>query len=213
MRYENFKPDYHKPAIFSAQTYGTKTIVELDHSDLDLDEVMDVFKTLIVGMGYNMESFNQWVIEMADELKENQPQPNYDDEYQYLRHSTDDKPHWDWDDVEGPEESIEEARNKRMDIIGQNGNEGTHYYKDSEGFENYEDDYDEYGERIKPNKVLIDAKKQYDEQMKNEDNPISQTEYNLRRDKLAEELKKEYKKRKAKSVKDWEDTFDLGGNE
>lgn len=183
MRYENFKPDYHKPAIFSAQTYGTKTIVELDHSDLDLDEVMDVFKTLIVGMGFNSDSFKQWVLEMAEEYKEeeNDKWDDVDNEFENLRHSTDDKPHWDWDDVEGPEEDEEEGRNKRMDIIGQNGNEGTHYYKDSDGFENYQFD--------KPNNVLIDAKKQYDEQMK------------------------QSKKRKAKSVKDWEDNFDLGGQE
>ena len=190
MRYENFTTGFNKPAIFSAQTYGTKTIVELDHSDLDLDEVMDVFKTLIVGMGYNSDSFKQWVLEMAEEYKEeeNDKWDEVDNEFENLRHSTDNKPNWDWDDVEGPEEYTEEDE-KRMDIIGQNGNEGTHYYKDSEGFESYEDDYDEYGERNKPNKVLIDAKKQYDEQMK------------------------QSKKRKAKSVKDWEDESDLGGHE
>ena len=40
-----------------------------------------------------------------------------------------------------------------------------------------------------PNEVLIDAKKQYDAQIK------------------------QSKKRKAKSVKDWEDEFEIGGNE
>ena len=192
MDYENFKTGFNKPAIFSAQTYGTKTIVELDHSDLDLDEVMDAFKTLIVGMGYNMDLFNQWVKEMADELREDEPQPNYDEEYQNLRHSTDNKPHWDWDDVEGPEEYTEEDE-KRMDIIGQNGNEGTHYYKDSDGFEDYQFDKVKYS------------------------NPISQTEYNLNRDKMAEELKTESKKvsskKKKKTVEDWEDEFELGGHE
>ena len=192
MNYENFKTGFNKHAIFTAETYGTKTTVEIDHSDLSLDEVMDAFKTLIVGMGYNMDSFNQWVKEMADELREGEPQPNYDEEYQNLRHSMDDKPHYDWDDIEGLEEDCgcinyeededdEEVRNKRMDVIGQNGNEGTHYYKDSDGFEDYQWDG--------PNNVLIDAKKQYDEQIK------------------------QSKKRKAKSVKDWEDNFDLGGQE
>ena len=60
MRYENFRKDFNKTAIFSAQTYGTKTTVELDHSDLDLDEVMDVFQTLIVGMGYDIDSQIVW---------------------------------------------------------------------------------------------------------------------------------------------------------
>ena len=161
MRYENFTTGFNKPAIFSAQTYGTKTTVELDHSDLDLNEVMDVFKTLIVGMGYNSDSFKQWVLEMAEEYKEeeNDKWDDVDNEFENLRHSTDNKPHWDWDDVEGPQDYTEEDE-KRMDIIGQNGNEGTHYYKDSDGFENYQFD--------KPNEVLIDAKKQYDEQMKKE---------------------------------------------
>ena len=93
MRYENFTTGFNKPAIFSAQTYGTKTIVELDHSDLDLDEVMDVFKTLIVGMGYNSDSFKQWVLEMAEEYKEeeNDKWDDVDNEFENLRHSTDNK--------------------------------------------------------------------------------------------------------------------------
>ena len=184
MNYENFKTGFNKHAIFTAETYGTKTTVDIDHSDLSLDEVMDAFKTLIVGMGYNIDLFNQWVKEMADELRESEPQPNYDEEYQDLRHSTDDRPHWNWD---------EDKSEKRMDIIGQNGNEGTHYYKDSDGFENYQFDKVKYS------------------------NPISQTEYNLNRDKMAEELKTESKKvsskKKKKTVEDWEDNFDLGGHE
>ena len=192
MRYENFKPDYNKTAIFSAQTYGTKTTVEVDHSDLDLDEVMDVFQTLINGMGYHSDAFKQWVMERAEEYKEEENDKWDDDnEFENLRHSTDDKPHWDWDDVEGPQDYTEEDE-KRMDIIGQNGNEGTHYYKDSDGFENY----------------------QFDE---NKKEPISQLEYNLRRDKMAEELKMESKKvaskKKKKTVQDWEDEFEIGGNE
>ena len=70
MDYENFKTGFNKAAIFTAQTYGTKTTVEVDHSDLSLDEVMDAFQTLIIGMGYHENSFKNWVIERAQEYNE-----------------------------------------------------------------------------------------------------------------------------------------------
>jgi len=114
--------DMKKPAIFSAQTYGTKTTVEIDHSDLNVDEVMDAFQTLIVGMGYSLDSWKEWIMETAAEYQEEEDEKWNDvkasmeqDEQRYenLRHSTD------------------EAE-KRMDIIGQNGNDGLHYGIDDE---------------------------------------------------------------------------------
>ena len=62
------------PAIFSAQTYGTKTTVEIDHCDLDLDEVMNAFQTLIVGMGYSNDALKHWVLEKAEEYRDDEPQ-------------------------------------------------------------------------------------------------------------------------------------------
>lgn len=184
MNYEKFNPNWNKPAIFTAQTYGTKTTVEIDHSDLDLDEVMDAFQTLINGMGYHSDAFKQWVLERAEEY--NEEDKDYiatlkqdDERFENLRHyfpkvNENDKPHYDWDET---------STNERMDVIGQNGNEGTHYFKDSDGFENYQNknetkcycghtDYCDCGpeedniEWPKPNDTLIDAKKQYDEQLK-----------------------------------------------
>jgi hypothetical protein len=170
MNYENFKSGFNKPTIITGQQYGTKISVELDHSDTELDELMDAFETLVIGLGYHPDSWKQWIVDRADEYK------NDDKELE-------NRPHFDWD---------EQAANERMDIIGQNGNDGTHYFKDSEGFEwgdepedDYivsleqdedryaatqedEDEFDDYGMRIPPNKVLIDAKKQYDEQIKKE---------------------------------------------
>lgn len=70
MSYENFRTGFNKPAIFSAQTYGTKTTVEIDHSDLDLNEVMEAFQTLIIGMGYSNDSLKHWVLEKADGYNE-----------------------------------------------------------------------------------------------------------------------------------------------
>jgi len=114
--------DMKKPAIFTAQTYGTKTSVEIDHSDLSVDEVMDAFQTLIVGMGYSLDFWKEWIMETAAEYQEEEDEKWNDvkasmeqDEQRYenLRHSTD------------------EAE-KRMDIIGQNGNDGLHYGIDDE---------------------------------------------------------------------------------
>lgn len=70
MGYENFTTGYNKPAIFTAQTYGTKTTIEIDHSDLDINEVMDAFQTLIIGMGYSNDAIKHWVLERADEYNE-----------------------------------------------------------------------------------------------------------------------------------------------
>ena len=66
----NFTTGFNKPSTFTAQTYGTKTTVEVDHSDLSLDEVMDAFQTLLIGMGYHENSFKNWVTERAVEYNE-----------------------------------------------------------------------------------------------------------------------------------------------
>ena len=137
MDYENFKTGFNKAAIFTAQTYGTKTPVEVDHSDLSLDEVMDAFQTLIIGMGYHENSFKNWVTERAveynetdaEDLKEKLEAWKFEDDDNTLRHAY-------LKDSEGYESLNEleddffgglEFDEKRMDIIGQNGNEGLHY--------------------------------------------------------------------------------------
>ena len=196
MDYENFKTGFNKAAIFTAQTYGTKTTVEVDHSDLSLDEVMDVFQTLIIGMGYHENSFKKWVIERAQEynetdaedLKEKLEAWKFDDEsddivlrHRYLK------------DSEGYE-SLDELENdffggldfdeKRMDIIGQNGNEGLHYRATKEDEDEFSDDggfdgkpHFEWGDEPededlfegdvwKPNQKLVEANERYKSEVK-----------------------------------------------
>ena len=127
MDYENFKTGFNKAAIFTAQTYGTKTTVEVDHSDLSLDEIMDAFQTLIIGMGYHENSFKKWVIERAEEynetdaeeLKEKLEAWKFEEDYNGQ--------FGDWKNETPSIEDDEDESNKRMDIIGQNGNEGLHY--------------------------------------------------------------------------------------
>ena len=187
----------NKPSKFTAETYGTKIKVKIDHSDLSLDEVMDVFQTLIIGMGYHENSFKNWVIERANEynetdaedLKEKLEAWKFDDEsddivlrHRYLK------------DSEGYE-SLDELENdffgtydseaeKRMDIIGQNGNDGLHYRATQEdedefskdgGFDGKphfewgdepEDDNLFEGDEWKPNQKLVEANERYKKEVK-----------------------------------------------
>lgn len=62
--------DFIKPTIITAQQYGTKVSIEIDHSDTDIDELMDAFQTIIVGLGYHDSSWKQWIVNRADEYKE-----------------------------------------------------------------------------------------------------------------------------------------------
>lgn len=131
MNYENFRQGFEKPSIFTAQQYGTKVSVEVDHSDMDLDEVMDAFQTLIIGMGYHESSFKNWVIDRADEYRETDAEDlkekleawKFEDS---VRHQYENR-----EELENDFFGEYDESDKRMDIIGQNGNEGLHY--DEEG--------------------------------------------------------------------------------
>jgi hypothetical protein len=209
MDYENFKTGFNKAAIFTAQTYGTKTTVEVDHSDLSLDEVMDAFQTLIIGMGYHENSFKNWVIERANEynetdaedLKEKLEAWKFEDDDIVLRHGyyenreeLENDFFGPMDDSEGNERNIdaveemkkyaEEEMEKRMDIIGQNGNEGLHYratdedeseFSNDGGFDGKphfewgdvpEDDNLFEGDEWKPNQKLVEANERYKSEVK-----------------------------------------------
>jgi hypothetical protein len=70
MNLNNFKTDWNKPTIITAQQYGTKVSVELDHSDTSLDELMDAFKTLAVGLGYHSDTWKGWILDRAADYQE-----------------------------------------------------------------------------------------------------------------------------------------------
>jgi hypothetical protein len=167
---------------------------------------MDVFQTLLIGMGYHENSFKNWVINRADEYRETDTE-NLKEQLEAWKFEDDDN------DFFG---SYDESE-KRMDIIGQNGNEGLHYdnentyratqededeFSDDGGFdgkphfewgdEPEEDTEDLFeGDEWKPNQKMVEANERYKSEVK----------------------KMNTKKRKAKSVKEWEDEIDLGGNE
>lgn len=149
------------PAKFTATMYGKTVTIEMDHSDIDLTELMEIFKGLAIASGFENESWNSVIKELSAEIHDNEREDlkeklnewkNEDDDvYTDLRHNTpkDGLDEWkakngfgSWTaDSEGHEfkefgdeddEVIEDEdeMNKRMDIIGQNGNEGTHYQYD-----------------------------------------------------------------------------------
>jgi hypothetical protein len=144
--------DFMKPTIITAQQYGTKVSVEIDHSDTSIDELFDAFQTICIGLGYHENSFKNWITERAEEyietdaedLKEKLEAWKFEEDYTGQFE--------DWKN-ETPKVNEEEENDffgsydeseKRMDIIGQNGNEGLHYRATQED----EDEFDDYGARI-----------------------------------------------------------------
>jgi hypothetical protein len=81
MNYEKFNPHYHKPAKFTGEAYGVKTSVEHDHSDLDIDQLMDAFETIAIGLGYHKDSWKQWILDRADEYRNEEFEENFSFEF------------------------------------------------------------------------------------------------------------------------------------
>jgi hypothetical protein len=198
----NFTTDMNKPSKFTAETYGTKIKVKIDHSDLSLDEVMDAFQTLIIGMGYHENSFKNWVIERADEYRETDAEDlkekleawKFEDDDNELRHhnsfwqgyeaSKKDSEGYESGELENDFFGQIDESEKRMDIIGQNGNEGLHYratHEDEDEFskdggfdgkahfewgDEPEDDNLFEGDEWKPNQKLAEANERYKSEVK-----------------------------------------------
>ena len=62
--------DFVKPTIITGQQYGTKISVEIDHSDTDIDELFDAFRTLVIGLGYSDTTWKQCIMERAEEYND-----------------------------------------------------------------------------------------------------------------------------------------------
>jgi len=89
--------DMRKPTTFTVKHYDKTITIEIDHSDVDFNEVMEVFESLTIAMGFSKDSFRDWVKESGDEFtqedeeeaeryKANLPKQ---DSFHNLRHSTD----------------------------------------------------------------------------------------------------------------------------
>ena len=52
------------------KTYDLTISVEISRDDLTIDEYLDVFKGLLIQAGFNIQTFDHAILEMASELKE-----------------------------------------------------------------------------------------------------------------------------------------------
>jgi len=190
---------------FTATMYGKTVTIELDHSDFDLSELMEIFKGLTIASGFEMSSWNNVIKSLSadihdtetEDLKEklNEWKNEADDnEWKDLRHNTTNDGLDEWkarngfgsptgdsdvrkhylkdsegyesmDELEndffGPWGSVEEEIvNDRMNIIGQNGNEGTHY--DDEELVWGNEDEDTNGDELKDYKGIHITHPTYD---------------------------------------------------
>ncbi len=101
MNFENFKTTHNRPAKFTGEAYGIKISIDHDHSDLNIDELMDAFETIAIGLGYHKDSWKNWIIDRANEYQEEENEK--------------------WESVSDLEDDFfGEWDEKRMDIIGQN---------------------------------------------------------------------------------------------
>lgn len=167
MRNYNFG-DMAKHSIFTAQHYGTKISVEIDHSDLDLDEVMESFKTLVVGMGYSLDTWKQWIMETAEQYQEEENEKwddvsaamEHDEErYENLRHNTDDS------DFRFDGELITQAEyNRRRDKMAEDMKNLSDW--DNTIGDGLEDD-EELPEWMQPNENLKNAVEEFRKEVKN----------------------------------------------
>ena len=51
------------------ETYGKKYSVETDYDDLTIEDYFDFFKGLLVQATFNQTTINDYIIELADELR------------------------------------------------------------------------------------------------------------------------------------------------
>lgn len=210
--------DFIKPTIITAQQYGTKVSVELNHSDTDIDELFDAFQTICVGLGYHESAWKQWIVDRADEYKEEameeamyEPSPELKrvaEEYVNLLREQE------IDEALAYHNAHEEGFDVDSNDGGFDGNPhkkdtGTTYFSVPVNFYTDED-----GKKIYDYEGMAD---QFEEQLSELDEDIvvmcSVETREKPNENLVKAVKKYNKKRKAKSVKEHEAEFDLGGSE
>ena len=81
MNFENFKTTHNRPAKFTGEAYGIKISIDHDHSDLIIDEMMDAFETIAIGLGYHKDSWKQWILDRADEYRNEEFEENFSFEF------------------------------------------------------------------------------------------------------------------------------------
>jgi hypothetical protein len=233
--------DFAQPTILKGTQYGTTITIELDHSDTSIDEVMDGMLTIVYGLGYLPSTINEWIKQKAKDIYDDEhaivKQTLIDsdiltEEDELVWGNEEELPTECWcgsrercDCISEPNDNDEYSDfvdsnwdEDRIDIIGQNGNEGTHYglatdedidecelnelsevselndkpYFDwDEGIQNADDDneFDDYGMRIQPNDKLKAAAQRYSDEVKAKHTPIKLDKKLVKRGKI-KDLKK-----------------------
>lgn len=59
-----------QPTKVTAEQWGRKVSIELPYSDTDLSELIDIFKGISMGLGYDESSWNDCITEMVEEISE-----------------------------------------------------------------------------------------------------------------------------------------------
>jgi len=164
-----FTTDFNKPTIITAQQYGTKVSVELDHSDTSLDELMDAFETLIVGLGYHNTAWKEWILDRAYEYHQEDAEQEVKEPYTY-------------DDFKRDEENaVRSIIKSKLNEVSKEEDEALRYAAEHETppfpFAT-EREVEEWSEKdmqtlidaitepVEPNENLKEAKKNYDKKVK-----------------------------------------------
>jgi hypothetical protein len=108
----------NKPARFTGEMYGLKVVVEHEYSDVSLDEVMDAFETLLTGLGYHPDALKDWVIERAEQYKE---QDNQSEDFNEWDVTLEDGLEDEGDYIENPEWAVVDVINKlkQLEVDGE----------------------------------------------------------------------------------------------
>jgi len=144
--------DFIKPTIITAQQYGTKVSVEIDHSDTDLDELMDAFQTLVTGLGYHDLAWKSWIVDRAAEYHEQDTED--------LKAKLNE---WKFEE----DDTVDVVFHRKVNLTEKQIDEALAQHNAHEdGFEVDESEYDDYGQLIEPNKALKLAAKKYKKETK-----------------------------------------------
>jgi hypothetical protein len=143
------------PAKFTATMYGKTVTIELDHSDFDLTELMEIFKGLTIASGFEMSSWNSVIKDLSAEIHDNEREDlkekleewKFDDEDTYtdLRHSTPKDRLDEWKAKNGFGSWTEDSKDKApFKEFGDEDDEviadvRKRYNKDSEGYESLDE--------------------------------------------------------------------------
>jgi hypothetical protein len=166
MNFENFKTTHNRPAKFTGEAYGIKISIDHDHSDLIIDEMMDAFETIAIGLGYHKDSWKQWIIDRADEYRNEEFEENFS--FEFPQSYTADDFKRDEEEFENLRHGYEDREKLEDDFFGRYNEPETQKrvraLRDAElgikdGYRATEEDeaeFDDYGMRIPEGRVTFE---------------------------------------------------------